>query len=155
MFFKPYPEVDYNDVKTPDISATTSIESYGRDSFFEYEIEEGETPEMIAHRVYGDTEYAAFLLRMNNITDPYDQWPLGESALQSIAQSKYDNIYAVHHYVNSAGNVVTDKWPETDRVAVTNIDYERILNEEKRRIMLLHPNLISTYVRQHRDLLGG
>lgn len=155
MYFDPFPKVKYNSVDAPDITAANLIESYGRDSFFEYEIEEGETPEMIAHRLYGDSEYASFILRTNNIVDPYEQWPLDELALQTLAQQKYDNIYATHHYLNSAGNIVSDKWPETDRVAVSNIDHEHTLNEEKRKIMLLHPDLMPAYAKQHRDLMGG
>lgn len=154
-YFKPFPNVSYNGVTMPKITASTVIEGYGRDSFIEYTIEDGETPEMLAHRIYGNSEYAAFILQMNNIVDVYNEWPLNEKTLYDFASMKYDNIYGIHHYENTAGNVVSDNYPENDRYPVTNIEYEQNVNEMKRQIRLLHPSLMTFYVEEHRRLMEG
>ena len=41
-----------------------------------YDVKEGETPEMIAHKLYGDTELHWVILLVNDITDRYHQWPM-------------------------------------------------------------------------------
>ena len=44
--------------------------------FDTYDVKEGETPEMIANKLYGDPELHWVILYVNNITDRYHQWPM-------------------------------------------------------------------------------
>ena len=46
--------------------------------FDTYEVKEGETPESIAHKLYGDTELHWIVLMMNNVVDRFTsgQWHL-------------------------------------------------------------------------------
>ena len=41
-----------------------------------YDVKEGETPELNAHKLYGDTELHWIVLLVNEITDRYHQWPM-------------------------------------------------------------------------------
>ena len=41
-----------------------------------YSVKEGETPEMIAHKLYGDPELHWIILLINEVTDRYHQWPM-------------------------------------------------------------------------------
>jgi hypothetical protein len=59
--------------------------------------------------------------------------------------------YAVHHYVDHEGFIVDKSNPEA--TAVYNDQYERALNEEKRRIKVLAPNMIATILKNYKDLL--
>ena len=44
--------------------------------FYEYVITDGETPESIAHKIYGDSEKHWIILTLNDIYNPQTEWPL-------------------------------------------------------------------------------
>ncbi len=58
-------------------------------AFLEYKIKDGERPEHIAERVYGDAEYHWLVLLTNNIIDPYHDWCKTGQALEQYIQQKY------------------------------------------------------------------
>ena len=69
-----------------------------------YDVKEGETPEMIADRLYNDPELHWVILIVNDITDRYHQWPLSTSQFLAFINDKYvnadgtSNVDGVHHY---------------------------------------------------------
>ena len=44
-----------------------------------YQVVEGEKPEDIAHKYYGDANYHWVILLVNDITDRYHDWPMSEA----------------------------------------------------------------------------
>jgi hypothetical protein len=67
----------------------------------EYSIKDGERPEHIAERVYGDPGYHWLILLTNNIIDPYHGWYMSGSALEDYIQKKYGG-YSV--YISTTSN---------------------------------------------------
>ena len=63
-----------------------------------YDVREGETPESLAFKIYGDSELHWIILLTNNITDRYYQWPLNSNDYENYLKDKYTNTDAVHHY---------------------------------------------------------
>jgi hypothetical protein len=57
--------------------------------FVEYLVKDGETPEEIAHRVYGSASLHWVLLLFNNIINPYFEWPLSQSDLDELIYKSY------------------------------------------------------------------
>lgn len=57
--------------------------------FYDYEIKDGETPEILAHRVYGDVYYHWVLLLFNDIIDPYEEWPKSSISVDNYITKKY------------------------------------------------------------------
>ena len=68
--------------------------------FDNYDVADGERPEDIAFKLYGDPELHWVILMTNNITDRYYQWPLTQPQFQEHMKDKYGagNEDAVHHY---------------------------------------------------------
>ena len=58
-------------------------------TFYEYEIRDGDTPEVIASKIYGDPEKHWVILSFNDITDAQYDWPLEQRTLVSFIDSKY------------------------------------------------------------------
>ena len=54
-----------------------------------YDVKEGETPEMIAHKLYGDPELHWVILLINDITDRYHQWPMTGGQFLDYLNDKY------------------------------------------------------------------
>jgi hypothetical protein len=57
--------------------------------FYEYEIRDGDTPEIIASKIYGDAEKHWIILNYNNIIDPNYDWPLEQRTLNKFIDAKY------------------------------------------------------------------
>jgi hypothetical protein len=123
-------------------------------SFYDtYDILDGETPEKISEKLYGDPSYHWVIMLANNRYDMYSDFPLSSSALEEYVEKKYgeDNVNAPHtlwgeyHFEDENGNIVDG--PATALVKlITNYDFEFAENEKKRRIKVLSPSIISRLV---------
>lgn len=119
--------------------------------FYKYTIQDGETPEQIADRYYGNTQYYWLILYANNIINVYAQWPKSYQEFERYIISKYgsveeaSNVNNVHHYENSDGDWISEEaWDGTPSLKKSVYDYEYELNEAKREINIVK----SEYLRQ-------
>jgi hypothetical protein len=125
-------------------------------AYYVHNVTDGETPEIIADKFYGEAELAWTILLFNEIHNVYTDWPLDSYSLDQYIDSKYENPYEIHHYVSIAtGNIVGSDHVTYDRFPVTNQDYEVELNDSKRKINLIVPELISSVVLQHKNQMNG
>ena len=137
--------------------------------FFDtYDVKEGETPEIIAHKLYGDPELHWVILMINDITDRYHQWPMNTSQFLAYINDKYDNVDGVHHYEIAQSSGDTDTKIEvyensalytgdSDFYAsasiVTNFEYEESVQDKIRKIRLLDPSYIDRFVTEFKALM--
>jgi len=56
---------------------------------YEYDIQDSDTPEIIASKFYGDSERHWIVLMFNNITDPQFDWPMDYKTLIRFIDEKY------------------------------------------------------------------
>ena len=63
--------------------------------FYTYDIQDGDTPEIIAQKYYGDPYRYWIILFANNIIDPQAQWPKSTNLF---------NAYIVDKYINATAN---------------------------------------------------
>lgn len=67
--------------------------------FYPYDIQEGDTPEIIAHKYYGDMYRYWIVLMANNILDPQWDWPMSGSVFSEYMTQKYGMASGdIHHY---------------------------------------------------------
>jgi hypothetical protein len=68
--------------------------------YYSYDIQEGDTPEIIAYKYYGDSYSYWIILYANQILDPQWHWPLQSSILESYISDKYNfnTKETIHHY---------------------------------------------------------
>ena len=136
--------------------------------FDTYDVREGETPEMIADRLYNDPELHWVILIVNDITDRYHQWPMNTPQFLAFINDKYDNVDDVHHYEipQSSGDTKTkievyqnsalytgDSDFYSSASIVTNFEYEENQQDEKRKIRLLDPSYIDQFVTEFKALM--
>ena len=70
-------------------------------AFNYYYIEQGMRPDMVAKKLYDDSELDWVILSVNNITNVRNQWPLEHNDLHEYMLEKYgseENISKIHHY---------------------------------------------------------
>lgn len=73
--------------------------------FDEYDVQDGETPEIVADKFYNDPTLHWVILQANEIIDPRFDFPLDSYNLAQFTAGKYANINAVHHYEDATGNI--------------------------------------------------
>lgn len=131
------------------------------------DILEGETPELLAYKIYGKEDYHWTLLVVNNIVDPRTEWPMKQRDLLKYSILKYgeNNIYEVHHYRTTSAQVdsgipaglIVDydavELTNGNIEPVTNLEYEQEVNDAKRTIKYIPNKFISQFVREFMKLI--
>jgi len=130
-----------------------------------YDVKDGETPEMIADKLYDDPQLHWIVLFVNNITDRYHQWPMASIQFNQFVNDKYTNIDAVHHYEieQTSGdtsvkiNIGTDTtgYSEADLTTITNYEYEVERQDTLRKIRLLDGAYIEQFQEEFETLMGA
>lgn len=96
-------------------------------SYYGIELEDSETPEIIAEKVYNDAGAGWMILLANQIIDPQFEWPLGYDAFNKYIINKYGSIenseITYHHY-----NMVIIRELQPDDI-ITETRY--VVNKEK------------------------
>jgi hypothetical protein len=72
----------------------------------EIDIQDGETPEILAYQIYGNSDYHWIILHTNDIIDPRYDWPLTTDSLYAYIDDKYTSRTGIHHYEDTDGNYV-------------------------------------------------
>lgn len=98
-----------------DIANNTSV-------YFEYQVKESDTPEIIADKIYGDSFRAWIILLFNNIINPNYDFPMKSEILDSYIENKYKQTITaakdtIHHYEKELTNTVL----KNDLVLYTDI----------------------------------
>ena len=98
-YFNYFPKTFYtsnNDVNgveaVTNIIARFAFESQLKENtsaFYPYQVQDSDTPEIIADKYYGNVEYHWVVLLFNNIIDPQFDWPLKSDTLIDYIDKKY------------------------------------------------------------------
>ena len=150
-------------------------------AFDYYLIQDNERPDIIAERIYDSPELDWVILVTNNITSIRNQWPLGNNELYNYCLEKYgsdENIMATHHFETKEtkdqygriileGKLIVDQnftftYTKDDNTSetinpaqsVSNYTYEQRLNEDKRKIRVLKPNLLPAFITDFRNIMS-
>ena len=178
MYFSEFPKIYYDasgqdkPVIVTNILRRIAVRSKIKDNvvlYDTYDIKSGDTPESIAHKLYGDPTLHWTILMTNDITDRYHQWPMYEQQFNTYLNEKYDNPDGVHHYEieQSSGNTNTkievynnsalfsgDTDFYSSATTITNREYEESEQDRKRKIKLLDPSFIDQFVQEFELLMS-
>ena len=154
----------------PDILRRVKLRSGIRSGSFlfdNYDVSDGERPEDIAFKYYGDAELHWVILMTNNITDRYYQWPLTQPQFQEHLKDKYGagSEDAVHHYeiTQTSGPTTSRDYSHMVEVnsdadnptIISNRDYEQRKQDEYRQIRLLDKRYLRVFVNEFESLIKG
>ena len=149
-------------------------------AFQYYQIKDNERPDVVASKIYDDSELDWVILITNNITNIREEWPLSNQNLYYYMIDKYgsdENISGIHHYettevkdeydrlvvpsglqVDSNYSITYSKLNNTlvtvsPVKSVTNYEYETDINEKKRQISILKPEYLSVVITDLRNIM--
>lgn len=119
----------------------------------EYDIRDGESPHIISEKVYGSPLYHWIIMIVNQRYDYVADFPLSITQLEKYLVTKYGegNEDDIHHYINDAGFIVDSS--NSEARSISNRLYEESQNEKKRRIKLIHKNLLPKLLQQFSELI--
>jgi hypothetical protein len=155
----------------PDILRRVKLRSgikAGAFIFTEYDVRDGEKPEDVAVKWFGDPEYHWVILMTNNITDRFYEWPMTQPQFQNFIEDKYGiaSIDSIHHYeITQTSGRTTSNGPndysylvecnsdEDGASPVTNREYEQRLQDKFRSIRLLDQRYLPTFVSEFEALI--
>lgn len=135
------------------------------DLYTSYTIGDGESPSSVALKFYGSPTLHWIILIFNEIHNQLGGWPLDTVNLEKTVKEKYGEVamFQTRHYEKDGFIVGFTKefspdvtWvpPENPGVEDPNIypvsflEYESRLNEEKRKITILRPELVREFITQ-------
>jgi hypothetical protein len=157
----------------PDILRRVKLRSgirAGAFVFDNYDVKEGERPEDVAFKWFGDPEYHWVILTTNNITNRFYEWPMTQPQFQNFIEDKYGlaDIDAIHHYEittqsgrttsngpNDYSHLVECNSDEEGAVSVSNRGYEQRLQDKFRSIRLLDRKYLNLFVEEFEELIKG
>jgi len=164
MYFENFPVIIYKNKDVTNLLRRVAIRSKVKTNtlFFDtYDVKEGETPEIIADKLYGDPQLHWVIMIVNNIVDRYHGWPMFGNQFLDYVNEKYSNPSAIHHYeiAQSSGdttvkiNIGTDNTDYPTATAITNFEFEQTDQDNKRKIRLLDPRFTDDFVADFKELM--
>jgi len=167
MYFNAFPIIPYDSIGDYNFKDVTNLlrrvklraKVKANTMLFDtYDVKDGETPEMIADKLYNDPELHWVVLMVNDITDRFHQWPMNAAQFNQYVPDKYDDINGTHHYeiAQDSGDTTIKIWVENDAdtdaytstaiTRITNYEYELKEQDRKRQIQLLDSRYLSLFV---------
>ena len=137
--------------------------------FDRYDVKEGERPEDIAFKWFGDAELHWVILMTNNVTDRYYGWPMNQAQFAEFLTDKYGagSEDAIHHYeITKSSGRTTSKGPsdyshlvevnsDTDNASsISNREYEERQQDKKRSIRLLDKRYLNDFIEEFNSLIS-
>ena len=126
-----------------------------------YNVKENETPEIVADKHHGSTDYHWIVMLLNDISDVNHDWVKSTRQLQKYLLSKYTEtqLTETHHYESYQTSGDTTIKIEVENInypsasIVTNYEYEVALNDGKREINLLRNEYLGFFVDEFQSLM--
>lgn len=126
-----------------------------------------ERADVVAHKLYGDSELFWTLYLVNDIIDPTD-WIMSAAVLDSYVNEKYDNPYGS---IVAEDNTTAEDWflkrkpfgtvdsnPQdrrTQKHTTTPYAVEEAANDAKRIIRAIRPEFMQAFLKDAEDKLRG
>ena len=137
--------------------------------FDKYDVKEGEKPEDVAFKWFGDPELHWVILMTNNITDRYYEWPMNQAQFAEFLTDKYGagSEDGIHHYeITKSSGRTTSNGPsdyshlvevnsDTDNASsISNREYEERIQDSKRQIQLLDKSFLGDFIAEFDRLIA-
>tara|TARA_Y100000361_G_scaffold143690_1_gene150980 strand:+ start:335 stop:1009 length:675 start_codon:yes stop_codon:yes gene_type:complete len=147
-------------------------------NFTKYSVQDDERPDQVAYDFYRDAGLDWVILTTNNIIHVRDEWPMGNQDFLTYLNGKYTDqeLSNIHHYET---RLITDSRERTIQKAglfvpsdhsityvdngvvktqsqvkqVTFLEHETKLNDDKRQINILRPQLLDMLLSDISDIM--
>lgn len=177
-YFSLFPKINYSNNNVIDITVRFDLLERVKKIavlYRNYEVKDEERPDTVAHKFYKNASYDWIIYLVNQIHDPYFEWPLSNRELEDHIKKKYgsiENSYKIvkfYQWVKREGKRYTDgtvvdpliynvSKPQYDsliyekRNIVSAYEWEIEENERRRKIKILDKPLIPQIRREAEEI---
>jgi hypothetical protein len=152
----------------PDILRRVKLRSSlssSRFVFDKYNVKEGEKPEDVAFKYYGDAQYHWVIMIVNNLTDRYYEWPMTQPDFADFLTDKYGagSEDAIHHYELAQTSGATSSADEShmlevnsdtdNATSISNRQFEERRQDKLRQINLLDEKYLDAFTEEFFGLI--
>ena len=187
-FFQHYPQISYDISGTKPAKVKTAINLMEKAklkmmvkddiiAYFPYSIMEGERPDHVSKKHYGNVKYTWLIFLINDMTAPIYDWPWATREFGAYVKNKYGSLAtaknSIHQYeqilrtrveatgttdpIEEARIIIDETTYDTLAVDARNIKYcygwEVDRNEAKRDIKLIGRNFAADILTEHAEKL--
>lgn len=149
-YFDYLPTFEYSELSATNIMVRAKVRDYVINNatvYYKHRIEDGDRPDTLATRYYGNSNYTWLIFYANEIYDPFFDWPLSHESLIAHMVSKVGSLEVAqrtpHHYLLD-DNYIIDRityldghLPQERKRIVTVYEHEVNENEKKRSIKII------------------
>ena len=179
FYFRPFPTVRYSQKKNNNFELLTNITlrykvkelvKRRKSIYYDYVVKDSDRPDIIAYKYYDDETLDWVLFLINDIMDPYYDWPLTQEGFNAYMKSLYGSVSTsqttIYEYrkilsaqsVRNDGSVIPKRTvvvdlntynslAATDREIIYAYDYYLEQNDAKRRIKILDKRFVGQLIR--------
>lgn len=112
-YFEAFPKIDYNNSTIRNILSRVRVlertKQYGT-VYHPFVINDFESPSKIAYDYYGSTDYTWIIFLVNNIVDPYYDWPLSSQEFDDFIIGKYGSLQAAQSQILHYKKHINSSW---------------------------------------------
>tara|TARA_E500000318_G_C3510627_1_gene192160 strand:+ start:350 stop:925 length:576 start_codon:yes stop_codon:yes gene_type:complete len=186
FYFKPFPKVNYELKKNNNPLLLTNITQRFkiRDTlknfsaiYYDYLVQDHDRPDMVAFKYYGDETLDWVLFLINDIIDPYYDWPMDQRTFNNYMRSLYGSVdsakstvFEYRKIINQQGHLIDgtvipkrtvvidtntyNSLAPTSREIIYGYNYYEELNDVRRRIRILDKDFIGILTREVENIFN-
>ena len=146
---------EYDSLRAIDITSAIKIKEYLKSYrgilYTPYIVKNGDRPDIVSNKLYGDSNYDWILLIANDMYSVYDDWPRNSFDLEAFIIEKYGSLSSamstVKYYYNSSLDIIDEttynNLASNARRSETQYEYELRVNSNKAKIKVVKRSLIT------------
>ena len=186
FYFRPFPKIQYDIKKNKlpllltNVTARYKIRDILKNKvaiYYDYVVKDSDRPDLIAYKYYDDETLDWLIYLVNDIIDPYYDWPLSQDAFEKYMRSLYGStsvaratVYEYRKILNGQsvlfdGTIIPERYVVVDlntynglatnaRREVDAYEYYEEQNNAKRRIRILDEKFASQ-IKSEIELIFG
>jgi hypothetical protein len=186
FYFRPFPKIQYDLKKNKlpllltNVTARYKIRDRLKDRvaiYYDYIVQDSDRPDLIAYKYYNDETLDWLIYLVNDIIDPYYDWPLAQDPFNKYMTTLYGSVagakatvFEYRKLLNKQsvlfdGTIIPERYVVVDqnvynetatdmRREVDAYEYYEEQNNEKRKIRLLDKRFIGLVVSEVETIFG-
>ena len=186
FYFRPFPKIQYDLKKNnlplllTNVTARYKIRDRLKDRvaiYYDYVVQDSDRPDLIAFKYYNDETLDWLIYLVNDIIDPYYDWPLTQDSFNKYMTTLYGSVanakatvYEYRKLLNKQsvlfdGTIIPERYVVVDqnvynetatdmRREIDAFEYYEEQNNEKRKIRLLDKRFIGLVVAEVETIFG-
>lgn len=155
MYFKNFPELQYNNKALSNILIKSNAINLFKNSYFleNYYLKDEDTPENISYRLYGVPDYSWAILMINDLYNREYDWPLHSKKLDEYIEDKYN--YSCVFFLDSKISFIF-----SDVVKINSFDvksFDRDLNKfnlTSKTLQINKNNYVNLYNKNNEQIIS-